>query len=103
MLLCIKGMSAERVGAMLNVWDTPLAMWKDFKKREEEWKKENEADERETSVEKGKGKTKVKKRGIELFFADAVQGEGRQKIGDALSREVSKKAKKIRYPVVIQR
>jgi crossover junction endonuclease MUS81 len=41
--------------------------------------------------EPGKGKGKKKKeviRGKEMFFADRVQGEGRRKIGDALSREV---------------
>ncbi len=78
MLLCIKGMSAERVSAVLDEWETPRALW--------------EALHTTTDVmEQSQGKTKAKIRGAEMFFADRIQGEGRRKIGDALSREVSQR------------
>ncbi len=74
MLLCIKGMSAEKVAAVLDVWETPADMWEALMKRKAELQAGNDPTE---------------KRGLPVFFADAVSGEGRQKIGDALSREVS--------------
>ena len=75
MLLCIKGLSAEKVGAMLEKWDTPRALYESLKRRVEE-------------EPVGPPPTK-KHRGPELFFADQFASEGRRKIGDALSREVS--------------
>lgn len=95
MLLCVKGMSAERVSAMLDIWETPRSLWDDLKARVEQDKAskldddDEEMDDGKTNKGKGKGKGKGKIRGPELFFADRVQGEGRRKIGDALSREVS--------------
>jgi crossover junction endonuclease MUS81 len=77
MLLCIKGMSAEKVGAIIRVFPTARSFWAEFIERKKEWE-----------MEMAEAGTK-KVRELELFFADAVQGEGRQKIGDALSREVS--------------
>jgi len=76
MLLCIKGMSAERVGAIIKTYPTARSFWSAFVARKADWDRE-----------KAQAGTK-KVRDIELFFADVVQGEGRQKIGDALSREV---------------
>lgn len=89
MLLSVKGMSAERVSAILDVWETPREMWEALNARMAE-----EGAEAAMTVESmgtaGKGKKKIKVRGPELFFADTVQGEGRRKIGDALSKEVSR-------------
>ena len=76
MLLCVKGMSAERVSAVLDEWDTPRGLWEAIKSRPMALEAEL------------MGKTKTT-RGPELFLADRIQGEGRRKIGDALSREVS--------------
>lgn len=76
MLLCVKGMSAEKVGAIIKRYPTAVAFWTGFTKRKLEWEQE-----------KLENPTK-KIRDLELFFADSVQGDGRQKIGDALSREV---------------
>lgn len=75
MLLCVKGMSAERVSAVLDEWDTPKALWDALKVRSE-------------AVEEDQWKSKTKTRGREMFFADRMQGEGRRKVGDALSRDV---------------
>lgn len=77
MLLCVKGLSAEKVGAMLEKWDTPIALYESLKRRVEEEPEE---------VPTGK-----KHRGPELYFADQFAGEGRRKIGDALSREVCRR------------
>lgn len=96
MLLCIKGMSAERASAVIDQFETPRDMWTALKERVKEAQREEsqnqsqsltEGSHRETSGKAKKGKSKV--RGPDLFFADRVQGDGRRKIGDALSREVS--------------
>lgn len=100
MLMCVKGMSAEKVAAVLDVWETPRAMWEDLRGEEKRFKLEARAREAAGALHgdgqgegnkenKGKGKKKEVVRGKEMFFADRVKGEGRRKIGDALSREVS--------------
>lgn len=73
MLLVVKGMSPERVSAVLDVWETPRQLYESMKTRY-------------AQGVIGEGR---KKRGPELMFADMVKGEGRRKIGDALSRAVS--------------
>lgn len=87
-------MSAERVSAILDIWETPRQMWEAVKARKESAQAELESQAIGTSAagtdeSVGPKKKKVKIRGPELFFADTVQGEGRRKIGDALSKEVS--------------
>jgi crossover junction endonuclease MUS81 len=82
MLFCVKGMSAERVSAVLDEFDTPKALWDAMRRHEEGFVG---AVEEESQSKKGKTKT----RGKQMFFADRVQGEGRRKVGDALSRDVS--------------
>lgn len=81
MLLSVKGMSAERVSAILDTWETPRDIWDALQIRNRETESIGE------SGTQGKKKTKI--RGPELYFADEVQGEGRRKVGDALSKEVS--------------
>jgi crossover junction endonuclease MUS81 len=80
MLMSVKGMSAERVSAMLDIWETPRDIWEALKIRNQEGEKPVDL------IVKGK---KGKARGPDLFFADMIQGDGRRKIGDALSKEVS--------------
>ncbi|RXK41085.1 hypothetical protein M231_01716 [Tremella mesenterica] len=94
MLLCIKGISAERVSAVLDEYDTPVALWRAMKQAREV------GDEiRYTGVDDGvgkgaqevvvddviNGKGKKRKREVEGFFAERIKGEGRRKIGEALS------------------
>ncbi|ORY28258.1 hypothetical protein BCR39DRAFT_496331 [Naematelia encephala] len=74
MLMSVKGMSAERVSAVLDEFETPRALWEGMKRRLTD----------HVDVSGGK-------RGPDVFFADRIKGEGRRKIGDALSREVSYK------------
>lgn len=82
--MCIRGMTHEKLCLVLDVWQTPLEMWQAVKRREAEIIVELE---RERAMGPIRGKSKV--RPIELFFADAIEGRSqRQKIGDALSREV---------------
>lgn len=73
MLLRVKGMSPERVSAMLDVWQTPRALYEAMKARHAQG-----------IIVDGR-----KKRGPELMFADMINGVGRRKIGDALSKKVS--------------
>lgn len=73
MLLCIRGMSPERVAALLERWDTPRALYDAMAQR----------------ASQGVRTEGKRKRRPELFFADEVKGDGRDKIGDALSRDVS--------------
>ncbi|KAK6903081.1 hypothetical protein I203_108343 [Kwoniella mangroviensis CBS 8507] len=81
MLLCVKGMSAERVSSILDIWETPRSLYESLKEREGQPKELEVVDE-----STGKGRKRAK----EMFFADCVKGEGRRKIGDALSRELWK-------------
>jgi crossover junction endonuclease MUS81 len=83
MLLSVKGMSAEKVSAILDTWETPRDIWDALKARHEL------SGVVEEIGEESQKKKKVKVRGPDLFFADTVQGEGRRKVGDALSKEVS--------------
>ena len=75
MLLCVKGMSAERVSSVLEIWETPRKLWEALKADVE-------------VPDESQKKPSKKVRGPETVFADRIQGEGRRKIGDALSREV---------------
>jgi crossover junction endonuclease MUS81 len=82
MLLSVKGMSAERVSAILDTWETPRDIWDALQTRNQEAESVVE--------EESQKKKKTKVRGPDLYFADTVQGEGRRKVGDALSKEVSR-------------
>ncbi|WVR05462.1 hypothetical protein IAU60_002478 [Kwoniella sp. DSM 27419] len=84
MLLCVKGMSAERVSAILDTWETPRDLWNSLKQREER----GDNDDKATQAESKTKSSKKRKRGKEMMFADTVKGEGRRKIGDALSKEL---------------
>lgn len=88
MLFCVKGVSAERVSAVLDEFDTPRGLWDAIKAYEEKFDGMEVDGESIESLGKA-GKKKGEKRGKELFFADRIQGEGRRKVGDALSRDVS--------------
>ena len=87
-------MSPEKVGAFLRCFPTAHAFWQVFVKKEAEWK------ELSRKAEQGGGGGK-KPRDLQLFFADHIPGEGRQKIGDALSREVSQKRKTVSLFLVL--
>ncbi|ODO10868.1 hypothetical protein I350_01467 [Cryptococcus amylolentus CBS 6273] len=81
MLMRVKGMSAEKVSALLDQWDTPRGLWEAMKMRNEM------PDEMEAPP--GTGKGKKKKTGKGLFFAQATaHEESRRKIGDALSENL---------------
>lgn len=78
MLLCIKGMSAERVSALLDEFETPRDLWTALKERNALG-----------VVEEVDDKGKKRKRAPESFFAERIQGVDRRKIGEALSGAVS--------------
>jgi crossover junction endonuclease MUS81 len=66
-------MSPERVSALLDCWETPRALYDAMVARHAQ----------------GEILVGRKTRKPETFFADNVAGEGRRKIGEALSRDVS--------------
>ncbi|KAJ7512447.1 hypothetical protein B0H11DRAFT_2182776 [Mycena galericulata] len=95
MLLCVKGMSAEKVGAVVERWDTPRALWEAFRLAEVE---EREGRAREAAEEaaatsgpaKGKGR---KKKSAVLEAKLMLQGVGGadggvRAIGPALSSKL---------------
>jgi hypothetical protein len=81
-------MSSERVAASLSHWRTPRELYEWVRDRRLEAEAEKDTDGNDAAGLQPKGRKKV--RGVELVFADTVQGEGRQKIGDQLSRDVSR-------------
>lgn len=87
MLLCVKQMSSERVAACLGHWQTPRELYEWVRDKRLEAEAEKDAEGTDPAGPPQKGRKKV--RGVELVFADTVQGEGRQKIGDQMSRDVS--------------
>ena len=100
MLMSVKGVSAEKVSAIVDEFDTPRGLWEALKARKNEEKRYLEKMKRDGGEESlgsvgggKKGKGKGKHRGSELFFADKIPGEGRRKIGDALSKDVGDSAR----------
>ncbi|WVQ71821.1 hypothetical protein IAR50_001363 [Cryptococcus sp. DSM 104548] len=82
MLMGVKGMSAEKVSALLDRWETPRDLWEAMKVR-------SELPDELLVPQQGTGKGKKKKTGKGLFFAEATaQEESRRKIGDSLSEHL---------------
>lgn len=84
-------MSSERVAASLSHWRTPRELHEWLREQERLYaERENEEDDsaRTSAAPQAKGRKK-RVRGVDMVFADTVQGEGRQKIGDQLSKDVS--------------
>ncbi|KAJ7484395.1 ERCC4 domain-containing protein [Mycena latifolia] len=96
MLLCVKGMSAEKVGAVVERWDTPRALWEAFRAAqiEEQFARAREAEEEAAAVAgpaKGKGKKKKKSTVPEArMMLQGVGGAegGVRAIGPALSGKI---------------
>lgn len=91
MLLCVKQMSAERAAGFLTLWQTPRELHEWLREQEGVHAEREKAEEdfsRSSAAPQAKGRNK-KVRGVEMVFADSVQGEGRRKIGDQLSKDVS--------------
>jgi crossover junction endonuclease MUS81 len=87
MMLCVKQMSSERVAACLSHWKTPRELHEWLREQERLAAAQEDDSSRSSAAPAAKGRKKV--RGIDMVFADTVQGEGRQKIGDQMSRDVS--------------
>ncbi|KAJ7698591.1 hypothetical protein B0H17DRAFT_1328496 [Mycena rosella] len=95
MLLCVKGMSLEKVGAVVARWDTPRALWEAFRAAQME---ELHAQAREAAAEEaatagpGKGKGKKKKSAVPeaRMMLQGVGGAegGVRAIGPALSGKI---------------
>ncbi|CED83006.1 Endonuclease MUS81 [Phaffia rhodozyma] len=90
MLLTIQGMSAEKVGAVVEVYRTPMSLWRAFQTAEREEAKLTEATTVSgISLEPGKGKRQQDRVPMaKNLLADTIQGVGRRSIGRALSAKV---------------
>ncbi|KAJ7098269.1 ERCC4 domain-containing protein [Mycena epipterygia] len=90
MLLCVKGMSAEKVGAVVERWDTPRALWEAFRAAQlEECARAREQAE-EVAGAKGKGKKKKSAVPEARMMLQGVGGAdgGVRAIGPALSSKL---------------
>ncbi|KAJ7047896.1 ERCC4 domain-containing protein [Mycena alexandri] len=94
MLLCVKGMSAEKVGAVVERWDTPRALWEAFREAQVEEQEAFAWEAAEASATgKGKGKGKGKKKSAVPEARLMLQGVGGadggvRAIGPALSTKL---------------
>ncbi|KAF7348560.1 ERCC4 domain-containing protein [Mycena venus] len=98
MLLCVRGMSAEKVGAVIKQWDTPRALWEAFRAAQEAeqdglaWEAAEEDAQAAVGASKGKGKG-MKKRCAVPQARLVLQGVGgaeggARAIGQALSTKL---------------
>ncbi|KAJ7705676.1 restriction endonuclease type II-like protein [Mycena metata] len=92
MLLCVKGMSAEKVGAVVERWDTPRALWEAFCEAQMEEQDALAWEAAEASAT-GKGKGKGKKKSAVPEARLMLQGVGGadggvRAIGPALSTKL---------------
>lgn len=88
-LLCINGLSPEKVSAILEVYDTPIALWGAFLEAEQLERDERIREEEEAAT--GKGKGRKKKSTVPLakhMFTRLPNVRGRRKIGEALSEKI---------------
>ncbi|KAJ7735101.1 ERCC4 domain-containing protein [Mycena maculata] len=91
MLLCVKGMSAEKVGAVVERWDTPRALWEAFRAAEMEEQDARAREEAEAAgPAKGKGKKKKSAQPEAKMMLQGVGGAegGVRAIGPALSAKI---------------
>ena len=94
MLLCIHGLSAEKVAALMKHYRTPVSLYNAFVEAEAREQLELEADAAELDLEatngKGKGKGRAKKARVvpAEHMLTMLPGEGRKKIGVAMSEKI---------------
>ncbi|KAJ7253734.1 hypothetical protein B0H12DRAFT_1291882 [Mycena haematopus] len=97
MLLCVKGMSAEKVGAVIERWDTPRALWEAFRDAQEAEQEARAVEAAAADVlaagpSKGKGRKKksaVPEAKLMLQGVGGAEG-GARAIGSALSSKLYK-------------
>ncbi|KAG8933721.1 Crossover junction endonuclease mus81 [Tulasnella sp. 417] len=97
MLLCVNGLSPEKVAAIIDLYETPKALWESFAAAEEEEDIERQREEEEFLARQAAngGKDKAKGRGkrsagipAKHMLTRMPNGVGRRKIGAALSEKV---------------
>lgn len=98
-LLCIKGLSAEKIGALLRVYPTHQALWQACIEAEE--RELNEVRER-TRNGAGTGRKKKSDDGFKasLFLQD-IAGNPTRRIGPALSTKIYELYRKTKYSTEI--
>ncbi|KAG8992464.1 Crossover junction endonuclease mus81 [Tulasnella sp. JGI-2019a] len=90
MLLCVTGFSAEKVARLLEMFDTPKALWDAFQEAEKIEEEERGRKEREREQGKGKGRQKKSKVPLAKHLLTRMTEDmsGRKKIGPALSEKL---------------
>ncbi|KAJ7636918.1 hypothetical protein FB45DRAFT_1025012 [Roridomyces roridus] len=93
MLLCVKGMSPEKVGAVIERWGTPRELWEAFRdaQKEEDRLRRIEAAEQEAAARgPAKGKGRKKKSSVPELMLQGVGGAegGMRAIGPTLSTKL---------------
>lgn len=88
MLLCISGMSAEKVSTVLEVYDTPFSLHRAFKAAEEREQNELALESQLALCEPAKGRKKKSAVVPARLMLTGLEGKGRRHIGDALSTQV---------------
>ncbi|KAG8751762.1 Crossover junction endonuclease mus81 [Ceratobasidium sp. 428] len=84
-LQCIRGLSEEKISALIEHYPTPRSLYQAFKEAEESHSTREDLASGETSG-KGKGKAKVGAAPKNLLIE--LGGQGRRKIGPALSKHI---------------
>lgn len=90
MLLCVNSFSAEKVAKMLEMYETPRALWVAFQEAELVELVELEREAAEAEQGKGKGRQKKSKAPLakHLLVRMTADVSGRRKIGPALSEKL---------------
>ncbi|CAK5264602.1 unnamed protein product [Mycena citricolor] len=87
MLLCVKGMSAEKVGAVIERWPTPRLFWEALKEAEQVEALERREEALAGGPSKGRNKRKITEANQMLKGVGGAEG-GVRAIGSALSKKL---------------
>ncbi|KAJ1310378.1 hypothetical protein OPQ81_007116 [Rhizoctonia solani] len=87
MLQCIRGLSEEKIAALLEIYPTPRSLYEAFLDAEERNSMQLNQESGQVGLGKRKGKSKTTSTGPELMLAQ-IGGKGRRKIGPALSKYI---------------
>lgn len=88
MLLCVRGMSAEKAATIIEHYDTPRRLWDAFRDAEELEVHERAAEEAMLSAGTGKGRKKKSQVIPARLMLTRLPAKGRREIKDALAGQV---------------
>lgn len=90
MLQCVRGLSEEKIAALIVHYPTPRSLFEAFKEAEEKLSKweDSASAQTETAVGKRKGKAKQASAPSPELMLTELGGTGRRKLGPALSKVI---------------